>query len=171
MRDLGGIAFFASHFDNFLSHPQTLTTLPFSFLYEIIGHGSLRIESDDSLFDFIRKGTETNPKMFCLLEFVRFEYYSTYVMNDLFDVLWENSYDINASIWANICARLVLPNMNKIPASQFPPSVKKAKARDLPGKDVETGVPDGIIAHLTRECSGNVHNRHVVEVTYGSFEK
>jgi hypothetical protein len=32
-------------------------------------------------------------------------------------------------------------------------------------------VPDGIIAHLTRECGGNVHNHHVVEVTSGSFEK
>jgi hypothetical protein len=36
---------------------------------------------------------------------------------------------------------------------------------------VEIDVPDGIIAHLTRECSGNVHDRNVVEVTSGSFEK
>jgi hypothetical protein len=33
------------------------------------------------------------------------------------------------------------------------------------------GVPNGMIAHLTRECGGNVHDRHVVEVTSGSFEK
>jgi hypothetical protein len=32
-------------------------------------------------------------------------------------------------------------------------------------------VPDGIIAHLTRECGGNAHDRHVVDVTSGSFEK
>jgi hypothetical protein len=32
-------------------------------------------------------------------------------------------------------------------------------------------VPDGIIAHVTRECGGNVHDRHVVDVTCGSFEK
>jgi hypothetical protein len=32
-------------------------------------------------------------------------------------------------------------------------------------------VPDGIIAHLTRECGGNVHDVHVVDVTCGSFEK
>jgi hypothetical protein len=32
-------------------------------------------------------------------------------------------------------------------------------------------VPDGIVAHLTRECGGNVHDRHVVEVTCGSFKK
>jgi hypothetical protein len=32
-------------------------------------------------------------------------------------------------------------------------------------------VPNGIIAHLTRDCGGNVHDHNVVEVTSGSFEK
>jgi hypothetical protein len=45
---------------------------------------------------------------------------------------------------------------------QFPPSVKKRRQCD---------VLDGMIAHLTRECSGNVHDRHVVDVTPRSFEK
>jgi hypothetical protein len=30
-------------------------------------------------------------------------------------------------------------------------------------------VPDGIIAHLTRECGWNVHERQVVKVMSGSF--
>jgi hypothetical protein len=30
---------------------------------------------------------------------------------------------------------------------------------------------DGIIAHLSRECGGNVRDRHVVDITSGSFEK
>jgi hypothetical protein len=32
-------------------------------------------------------------------------------------------------------------------------------------------VPDGIIAHLTTEYKGNVRDRHVIDVTSGSFEK
>jgi hypothetical protein len=36
---------------------------------------------------------------------------------------------------------------------------------------VEIEVPDGIIARLTRECGGNVHDRHVVKIIAGSFEK
>jgi hypothetical protein len=36
---------------------------------------------------------------------------------------------------------------------------------------VEIDIPDGIIAHLTRECGGNVHDHGVVDVTSGSFEK
>jgi serine/threonine protein kinase len=53
---------------------------------------------------------------------------------------------------------------------QFPPSIKKKKTR-FGGRQVEIGVPDGIIVHLTWECGGNVHDRQVVEVTSGSFEK
>jgi hypothetical protein len=49
----------------------------------------------------------------------------------------------------------------KMTEKQFPPSVKKGGRFD---------VPDGIIAHLTRECGGNVHDRNVVDVTSGSFE-
>jgi hypothetical protein len=167
------LEFVASHFSDFMRLPQTLTTLPFSFLYEIIGHGSLRIESEDSLYDFIRRGTKINPEMFCLLEFVRFEYCSTHVMDDFFDLLWENSYEVNASMWATHRVRLVVPNINidKGQVKQFPPLVKKGKVKDIFGREVEIDVPDGIIAHLTRECGGNVHDHLVVEVTSGSFEK
>jgi hypothetical protein len=52
-------------------------------------------------------------------------------------------------------------------AKEFPPSMKK-------GQDSfarEYDVPDGIIAYMTRECGGNVHDRHVVHVTSGSFAK
>jgi hypothetical protein len=51
--------------------------------------------------------------------------------------------------------------------------VKKGKLRDDDGKETEktSGILDRIIAHLTRECGGNVRDRHVVDVTCGSFEK
>jgi hypothetical protein len=51
--------------------------------------------------------------------------------------------------------------------------VKRGKLRLEDGKETneELDIPDGIIAHLTRDCGGNVHDRHVVEVTSGSFEK
>jgi hypothetical protein len=56
---------------------------------------------------------------------------------------------------------------------QFPPSVKKGKLPNGSGKEIwgTYDIPDGIIAHLTRECGGNVHDRHVVDVTCGSLEK
>jgi hypothetical protein len=39
------------------------------------------------------------------------------------------------------------------------------------GNEVEFDVPDGIIAHLTRECGRKVHGHKAVEATSGSFEK
>jgi hypothetical protein len=56
-------------------------------------------------------------------------------------------------------------------AKPFPPSVQKGKAEDRWGREVEINAPDRIISHVTKECGGNVHDRHVVEVTSGSFEK
>jgi hypothetical protein len=70
--------------------------------------------------------------------------------------------------------------LKMIKSKQFPPSVKKGKIgvvewleeENGPVKrEVETDVPDGIIAHLTRECGGNVHDRRAVDVTSGAFEK
>jgi hypothetical protein len=50
-----------------------------------------------------------------------------------------------------------LPNTSKI----FPPSITTEGTRY--GGEIE--VPDGIIAYLTRECGGNVHDKEVVEIT------
>jgi hypothetical protein len=147
-------------------------------IYDILGRGSLRLDSEDSLYDIIRRGIETNREMFGLLEFVRFEYCSTAAMNDFLELLSEHSYEINASMWAGVRARLALPVSRILSGKvrEFPPLVKKGKIRVEEGwqrhnMTVEIDVPDGIIAHLTRECGGNVHDRKVVEVTCGSFEK
>jgi hypothetical protein len=40
---------------------------------EILSQESLRLESEDSLYDFISKGIRTNREMFGLVEFVRLE--------------------------------------------------------------------------------------------------
>jgi hypothetical protein len=53
-------------------------------------------------------------------------------------------------------------------AKQFPPLVNKGKIQI---QREEIVIPDGIIAHLTRECGGNVHDHHIIDITSGSFEK
>jgi hypothetical protein len=116
--------------------------LIFSLLPQIIGHGSLRLDTEDSLSHFISQGTETNRKMFGLLEFVRFQYCSMDVTKDFCNLLSEYFCEINASMWASLRARLIVPHRTW---KQFPPSVKQREKFD---------VPDGIIAHLMRECGG-----------------
>jgi hypothetical protein len=60
---------------------------------------------------------------------------------------------------------------NTLRVKPFPPCMKKGKAMDCDGDEVVLNVTDGIIAHLTRECGGNVHDCHVIDVTSGLFEK
>jgi hypothetical protein len=136
--------------------------MPFSILYATISQGYLSLENEDSLYHFISRGIETNREMHGLLEFVRLEYCSPKVMNDFFEIFSGYFYEINASKWASIRRRL-LANVKKKSIKQFPPPLVK--------KRVPLGVPNGIIAHLTRECGGNVHDNYVVDVTSGSFEK
>jgi hypothetical protein len=69
--------FIASHFYGFLCRPDALKALPFSMIFEIIGQGSLSVDSEDNPCDFISKGIETTRDSFSLLEFVRLEYCST----------------------------------------------------------------------------------------------
>jgi hypothetical protein len=54
-------------------------------------------------------------------------------------------------------------------AKQFPPLVKKSTRKHPDDRDVEIDMPDGIIAHVTRECGGNVQDHNVVRVTCGTF--
>jgi hypothetical protein len=86
----------------------------------------------------------------------------------------------------NLLKRAVLhpeeANASEIVTKVFPegkrflPSVNKGEIRGEEGlrrktRTVEIDVPDGTIGHLTMECSGNAHDREVVVVTCGSFEK
>jgi hypothetical protein len=91
-------------------------------------------------------------------------------MDNFLDVLSGSFCNLTASLWATLRARLVLPDGTLKP---FLPSVKSGKANDSLGSRIDemSDVPDGIIAHLARKCSGNVHDGHIVDVTCGSFER
>jgi hypothetical protein len=125
--------------------------------------------------------------MFSPLESVKFEYCPTDVMIEIFMILSTHFSEIEVSMWAGLCARLVLPERKKKPAKQFPAVrmgmakgwFERMKSVRIPAmKKVNTSwagtaydVPDGTIAHLTRKCRGNVYNCHVVDITCGSFER
>jgi hypothetical protein len=50
------IEFVASHFDDFLCQRDAIAALPWLLLYQILGRGSLRLESEDGLYDFVGQG-------------------------------------------------------------------------------------------------------------------
>jgi hypothetical protein len=57
------LEFSTSHFCDFLRHPQTINGISFLLIYRILGHGSLKLESEGSLSGLINRGTETNQEI------------------------------------------------------------------------------------------------------------
>jgi hypothetical protein len=77
------LEFIASHFYDFLCRPDALKALPFPMIYEIMNTGSLRLDSEDRLDNFIRRDTETKRKAFDILEFETMEIDATTTAADV----------------------------------------------------------------------------------------
>jgi hypothetical protein len=122
-----------------------------SYVELIPSQESLRIVSEDSLFD---GRFRDNLRFF---EFVRFEFLSTSRLRQFLEIIDDFNICGSSTILKSLLARLVLPvdrsslGTSKYGMSHFPPS--------------DSDPLDGIIARLTRECGGNVHDHEVVEVT------
>jgi hypothetical protein len=129
--------------------------LPVSLICEILCLRSLWLESEDDLYEFIRKSSETDGEFFGLMEFIKFEYRSTDTMSNFFRLLSEHLGDLNVSLWKSLRSRLTLGAV-KGTEREFPPSVMKRGNLE---------VPDGIIASLARMCGWHVHDQGLVEVT------
>jgi hypothetical protein len=91
-----------------------------------------------------------------LFEHVQFEYVSVAVMDRFCSVLDEHLDHLSASMWPGLRRRLVSPVVAKAGGGRY-------YGLGLLPKE---GSPlDGVIAHLTRECGGNVHQKGVVTIT------
>jgi hypothetical protein len=51
------------------------------------------------------------------------------------------------------------------PRTEFEPAKKKEMCASVRGGQIEIEGPDGIVAYLSRQCGGNVHERNVVCIT------
>ena len=128
----------------------------------LLSSPSLRIIDEDSLYDFVRSRSDKDLRFASLFEFVCFDYVSVDGIQNFASFVNENLLEnLNSGIWRQICRRLVIETKSKrsnlhasLPEIQF---VYDASQR-----------LDGIIAHLTRECGGNVHDEGIVNVTASS---
>jgi hypothetical protein len=135
--------------------------LSVSVLYQILGHPSLALESEDWLFEFIISQSESNQESVSLLEFVRFEFLRKSTIETF--VMWSlehfNELEFTISLWRAITNRLSEGDNTSRPIS------RRYAAVFLP----QTGAPlDGVIADLTRKHGGNVHERDIVKVSASS---
>jgi hypothetical protein len=153
------IEFLAVHF--FELDRSFQNDLSFSVLYQILGHPSLALETEDSLLEFIISQSESNRESVSLLEFVRFEFLRQSTIKKF--VGWSlehfSELDITISLWRTITNRL----------SEGDSAVRPLSRRYPTGFHPWNGSPlDGIITYLTRRYGGNVDERGIVIVSASS---
>jgi hypothetical protein len=150
------IKFIASHFHEI--DQSFLRRLPISTLGRILSHDSLRIKSEDSLHDFVSSCFEACAESISLFSHVRFEYLSCDCIQrfilwsfDHFDRLCEMF-----SVWEAITVRL---------SFSVSPSKLNSRLADRLFSPSTDGSLDGIIAQLTRDHGGNVHDVGIVDIS------
>lgn len=156
---------------------QNLSNLDLETLDLLLSSPSLRIKDEDSLYDFLRTRFTSDLSFASLLKHVYFEYLSVDRVQDFVEFAEKNLLSqISADIWRKLSRRLIrVPvasdeNTNGRHASvlEKAPDSEPAASGTRVFKYDEQKPLNGIIAHLTRQCGGNVHDKGVVEVTASS---
>ena len=139
---------------------EILDDLEVETLQILLSSPSLRITDEDSLYNFVRSRSENDVRYASLFEFIQFEYLSVNSIEDFASFAPEYLLDnITSGIWTRICGRLIQDAKRKTnPRVPIPPFVCD-QSKPL----------DGIIAYLTRECGGNVHDKQIVKVKASDY--
>ena len=150
--------FIASHF--YELEKEILDNLDLETTQILLSSPSLQIEDEDSLYDFVHSRSETDLRFAHLFEFVYFQYLSVDRIENFSSFVSENFLaNISSGIWTRICARLILNTKLK----RNPRTHKGTAERELVYDSSKK--LDGIIASLTRQYGGNVHDKGIVNIT------
>ena len=158
----------------FSSIPRdVLDTLDLQTIDRLCKSPSLRITDEDWLYDFIRSKVGHDKSFVPLFRNVCFEYLSVDRIVNFVEFAEQNLLErFDIEIWRRVARRLQgTPVLTSSDREKRHISTDRVVA-DVAGPNVftyDSAKPlNGIIAHLTRECGGNVHRKGVVEVTASS---
>ena len=156
------VDFVASHF--YEIGQTVLDSLDVETAQLLLSSSSLKIADEDTLYDFVKSRSEKDVRFMSLFEFVYFEYLSVERMQDFASFVSENRLEnITSGIWRQVCGRLILETKcKKNPRVSIPPGTEFVYDNSKP--------LEGVIAHLTRECGGNVHDKGMVNITASSVQ-
>ena len=143
------------------SKSKSLTIFDLETSQLLISSPSLKIEDEDSLYDFVRSRSENDLSFTSLFEFICFEYLSVdRIENFAFFVMDHLLENISSGIWRQIYRRLILETHSKV---KNPHNCRRKEFRPD-----ESNKLNGIIEYLTHECGGNVDDKGIVNVTASS---
>jgi hypothetical protein len=158
-RDMSNeIEFIASHFDE-MSNSLALTD--FCLIDAVLSHWSLKIKSEDSLYDFIFSQIQTEPDFFELFAHVQFEFLSVSRVEKFCSMISESIGRMTFSIWTGLSRRIVL----SVSPDYSNDRVESHSHRVSKFDPSNSARFEGIIAHLTKRCGGNVHDHNIVTIS------
>jgi hypothetical protein len=156
------VDFIASNFSDFSI--EELKWLRLSAISAIVHHRSLKLSSEDSIYDFVVDLVESDLAFFALFEAVRFEYLSVDRISKFFDFTIDSLDLIDRSLWSSLKARFVLPVEPTTPSDRIPSS-QSARVGVESRVFAPTAPLRSIISHLSERCGGNVHDHGLVTIT------
>jgi hypothetical protein len=134
----------------------------------IMKSGGLVIESEDWLFEQVLNVIEDDPTKFCLFEFVYFELVSCENLKRFVSLSSDCLCLINSAIWTRLCNRLALPIGSRA-TDEIRSKVGNRYKEPRQAFPFRVGSPfEGIFAHLSSKCGGNVHDKGIVDISSSS---
>jgi hypothetical protein len=155
---------FAAH--NFADiSPDLFGSLTLAHLYTILSRPSLRLKDEESLCDLIFEHLEFEPRWATLFDFVKFDQLLPPALDAFSYRLPEIHEFLNPWILRAVGDRLALRVSPPTPNLR---AITKGVTREF---RFDSKSPlSGIIAQLTLDCGGNVHDHGVVSITASSVE-
>jgi hypothetical protein len=114
------------------------------------------IASEDALYDCLADRVGHDPEEFRLFEHLRFEYLSVDRIGSFVELSCRHFDHFTLPLWEVLCGRLIY---------QITPQSLDTRVRHRAIVFQSEKPLDGIIAHLTAKCKGNVHVNNVIEIT------
>lgn len=149
----------------FYALPQyCLDNLGLETLQLLLSSPALMIETEDSLYQYLRQRAEDDIRFMTMFEFLRFEYMSVHFLRDFASFVSDNFNFLSRGIWERVWQRLFLdvkPETGNPRAIGIRPSDSLFAVARCDNSDPL----NGIIAYLTQKFRGNVDDTEIVTAT------
>lgn len=156
---------------NSIDHKK-LHKLSKPLLLKIISNENLKIEDEDSLFDFIKDIFEqTNNESLTIIdffEFIDFRNLSEEKFKEAIQCIDPNQ--ITNQLWKNICSRFLDNNKDQMNKNKQDKSDSDAKFEINEYKSGNDDLFNGIMHSLSKKTGGNISNNGTIEITCTSAE-
>jgi hypothetical protein len=137
---------------------SSLSELSVDLLRLILSHRSVKIPSEDWLYDFVKSQMTRDTSYSTLLELIHYEYLSLELIHDFTQLICETFEILTYPVWLSLIPRLTYCDSRS--------GLNAGSHHQIDYR--EGGNLHGILSFLTWDSGGNVHDRGIVRVSASS---